>query len=398
MTQRYDVIVLGLGGMGSAALRTLAGRGHRVLGIEQFEPGHDRGSGHGGSRMIRQAYFEGVAYGPLLARSYELWRAAGHDLGQPLLTVTGGAFLGAPESRTFAGSLAAARHWDVAHEVLDAAEIHRRWPAMRPDPATVAVVEPGAGFIDPERAITGSCRLATAAGADVHPGERVLSWHASADSVRVTTSAGSYDADGLVVTAGPWVPQVLADLGLWLTIERQLQFWFAPGIPDYDLGRFPVFICELPDGAQVYGFPALDSLGPKFGIFRLGTSAVTADTVDRTVHEHEVTRMRRHLDAFLPAAGSGRLAKAVTCLYTTSPDEHFVIDRHPVHPQVVLATGFSGHGFKFVPVVGEILADLVTDGATRHDIGMFRLARPAMSGAAPSPVGKPADRVLDSSL
>lgn len=382
MAQRYDAIVLGLGGMGSAALRTLAGRGQRVLGLEQFEPGHDRGSSHGGSRMIRQAYFEGAAYGPLLTRSYELWRAAEHDLRQSLLTVTGGAFIGTPESRTVAGSLAAARHWNIPHEVLDAAEIQRRWPAMHPDPAAIAVVEPGAGFIDPERAVTGNCRLAAAAGADVHTGERVLSWRAPADdAVRVTTTAGSYDAGRLVVTAGPWAPQVLADLGLRLRVQRQLQFWFGPRTPAYELGRFPVFICELLDGAQPYGFPNADGVGPKFGIFRLGTPPVTADAVDRTVHDAEVTRMRRHLGAILPAAAAAPLQKAVTCLYTTSPDEHFVIDRHPAHQQVVLATGFSGHGFKFVPVVGEILADLAADGATRHDIDMFRLSRPALAAA-----------------
>ncbi len=383
MATPYDVIVLGLGGMGSAALRALAGRGSRVLGLEQFEPGHDRGSSSGGSRMIRQAYFEGPAYVPLLLRAYDLWRAAEHDLGERLLTLNGGAFLGRPESRTVTGSLAAARHWDLPHELLDAAEISRRWPAMHPDAATVAVVEPSAGFVYPERAVTGNCRLAAAAGAEVRTGERVLSWQAAGtgDGVRVTTAAGSYEAGRLVVTAGPWAPQVLADLELPLTVERQLQFWFAPDGPEYDVGRLPVFICEHDDGAQVYGFPNADGLGPKFGIFRLDMPPVSADTVDRTVHEEEVARMRRHLERLLPVAAAAPLAKSVTCLYTTSPDEHFVIDRHPEHPQVALATGFSGHGFKFVPVVGEILADLVTDGTSRHDIEMFRLARPAVAAA-----------------
>ncbi len=382
MAEPYDAIVLGLGGMGSAALRSLAGRGRRVLGLEQFEPGHDRGSSHGGSRMIRQAYFEGAAYVPLLLRSYELWRTVEHDLREPLLTVTGGAFIGTPDSVTVAGSLAAAREWNLPHEVLDAGEIRRRWPAMHPDPAAVAVVESAAGFVHAERAVKGNCRLAIAAGADVRTGERALSWQVSSgEEVRVTTTSASYDADRLVVTAGPWAPQVLADLGLPLTIERQLQFWFAPGSPEYELGRFPVFIWELADRGQVYGFPNIDGLGPKFGIFRLGASPVNADTVDRTVHDAEVGRMRAHLDTILPAAAVAPLVKGVTCMYTTSPDEHFVIDRHPAHPQVVLATGFSGHGFKFVPVVGEILADLATEGATRHDIEMFRLARPAVAAA-----------------
>ncbi len=383
MAAPYDVIVLGLGGMGSAALRTLAGRGRRVLGLEQFEPGHDRGSSSGGTRMVRQAYLEGPAYVPLVRRAYELWRTAEHDLGEPLLTLTEGAFIGPRESRTVAGSLAAARHWDLPHELIDAAELSRRWPAMRPDPAAVAVVEPTAGIVFPERAIIGSCRLAAAAGADVRTGERALSWQASAagEGVRVTTAAGSYDADRLVVTAGPWAPQVLANLGLPLTIERQLQFWFAPGTPDYELGRLPVFICEHPDGVQVYGFPDADGVGPKFGIFRLDTPPVTADTVDRTVSAPEVGRMRRCLEPILPAAAAAPLAKAATCMYTTSPDENFILDRHPAHPQVVLATGFSGHGFKFVPVVGEILADLAIEGTTGHDIAMFRLDRPAMTAA-----------------
>lgn len=383
MVAPYDVVVLGLGGMGSAALRSLAGRGCRVLGLEQFEPGHDRGSSSGGSRMIRQAYFEGPAYVPMLVRAYEMWRAAEHDLGERLLTLTGGAFLGPPESRTVTGSLTAARHWNLPHELLDAAVISRRWPAMSPDPATVAVVEPTAGFVYPERAVVGNCRLAAAAGAEVRTGERVLCWQASAadEGVRVTTTAGSYDAGGLVVTAGPWAPQVLADLGLPLVVERQPQYWFAPDRPEYGVGRLPVFICELADGVQIYGFPDADGHGPKFGIFRLDAPPVTADTVDREVHLEEVARMRRQLAHIVPVAAAAPLAKAVTCLYTTSPDEHFVIDRHPAHPQVVLATGFSGHGFKFVPVVGEILADLVVDGTTRHDIEMFRLSRPAMAAA-----------------
>lgn len=375
MAERYDVIILGCGAMGSAAAYQLARRGRRVLGLERFAPGHDRGSSHGGSRIIRQAYFEGAEYVPLVLRAYELWREAERALGEPLLTVTGGVNVGPAECRTVRGSLASAREHGLRYELLDATELRRRWPVMHPAPDDVAVVETEAGFVRPERAVEGYCRLAAAAGAEIRTGERVDAWRALDDGgVEVRAGYSTYTADRLVVTAGAWAPELLADLGLPLTVERQVMYWFGVTDPGYAPDRFPVYVWEFADGLQLYGFPDIEGRGPKVGIFR-GGAPTTADAVDRTVHEEEVARARAALAGPLPAMAAAPLTQAKTCLYTTTPDEDFVIDVHPRHPQVVVAAGFSGHGFKFASVVGEVLADLATDGTTRHDVGLFRLSR-----------------------
>jgi sarcosine oxidase len=379
MSPTYDAIVVGLGGMGSAAAYHLARRGKRVLGIERFSAAHDRGSSHGRSRIIRLAYFEDPAYVPLLLRAYELWEELEKDAGRELLTLTGGIMMGSPESTIVAGSRASAEHWQLPHEMLDAQEITRRWPTLTPGPGVVGLFESKAGFVRPEVSVAAHLERAGALGAELRFEEKVTSWRASpsGEGVTVSTERGVYEGDRLVIAPGAWAPEVLADLGLPLRIERQVQYWFAPtrGIGPFAVGKQPIYVWEAEDGVQFYGFPAHGppESGVKVAFFRMG-SDTNPDELDREVHAEEVEHMRRYIAERVPQL-NGTFLRGVPCMYTTTPDEHFVIARHPDHPQVSVAAGFSGHGFKFVTVVGEILADLALEGATDHPIALFDPAR-----------------------
>jgi sarcosine oxidase len=374
MTRSYDVIVVGLGGMGSAAAYHLAARGQRVLGLERFGPAHDRGSSHGGSRVTRQSYFEDPAYVPLLLRSYELWHQLERDSGRDVISLTGGVFMGREDSLTFSGSLRASREWGLPHEVLDAAEIRRRFPTLTPRDDEVALFEANAGFVRPEATVSAHLELAARHGAQLHYGEPVVRWEAlPRGGVRVLTGDAVYHADRLVICPGAWAPQLLADLGVPFSVERQVMYWFQPGsgVGPFLPERHPVYIHEDAAGTQVYGFPAIDGPdgGVKVAFFRRGT-VCTPETIDRQVHPEEVRAISDQLAGFLPDL-PGRFLDAATCMYTNTPDEHFVIAAHPEHSQVTVACGFSGHGFKFVPVVGEVVADLATTGSTRHPVSLF---------------------------
>jgi monomeric sarcosine oxidase len=366
----YDVIVLGLGGMGSAAAAHLAGRGQRVLGLERFGPAHDRGSSHGDTRIIRQSYFEDPAYVPLLLRAYELYERLARDSGSELMRLTGGLYFGSPESTVVGGSLRSAREWDLPHQVLDAGEIRRRFPVFTPGEDEVGLYEEAAGFVRPEATVTAHLTLAARRGAELRFEEPALEWTATpGGGVRVETASATYEAGALVVAPGAWAPSVLADLGVPLTVERQVLYWFAPQGGTGPFERLPVYIHQDAAGEQVYGFPAIDGPdgGAKIAFFRRGTVVGDPLHLDRDVHADEAGYMAGYLQNLMPTL-PGRLLRAVPCMYTTTPDEHFVIARRD---QVTVACGFSGHGFKFVPVVGEILADLAVDGATRHPIALF---------------------------
>jgi sarcosine oxidase len=379
----YDAIVAGLGGMGSAAAYQLAGRGRRVLGLERYTPAHDRGSSHGQSRIIRQAYFEDPSYVPLLLRAYELWERLERETGDDLMTLTGGLMIGPPDSRTFTGSIATADEYGLPYEVYDAAELKHRYPVFEPTENTVALFEAKAGFVRPEAAVKAHLDRATAMGADLKFGEEILTWEPTASGVLVETASGTYEAGRLIVTAGAWAPKLLADLGLPLEVTRQILFWFDPvgGVEPFLSNRFPVFIWEPEDGNSFYSIPAHD--GPEGGVkvafFRADGKPADPDTIDREVHDEEIDFIRSYLAKYVPAL-DGQLLYARTCMYTNTPDEHFVISAHPEHPQVAIAAGFSGHGFKFCGVVGEILADLVTEGETNHPIDLFSPTRLTTGG------------------
>ncbi|WP_197383614.1 N-methyl-L-tryptophan oxidase [Mycolicibacterium mengxianglii] len=367
----YDVIVIGLGGMGSAAAYHLAARGQRVLGLEKFTPAHDKGSSHGGSRIIRQSYFEDPAYVPLLLRAYELWDDLAVDSGRDVYRMTGGLFIGQPDSLTVAGSLRASQVWDLPHDVLDENEIRSRFPNFTPKPGDIALFEAKAGFARPELTVQAHLDLAEKAGATLQFGAEVLEWSETSGGVSVRTDNGTYTAGQVVICPGAWAPQLLAGFGIPITVERQVLYWLDPVGGTEPFVDQPIFIDEDASGMQIYGFPAID--GPRGGVkvafFRKGVEC-TPETIDRAVHEYEIREMRDSIAELVPALDGPCLATA-TCMYSNTPDQHFVICRHPDSTNVTVACGFSGHGFKFVPVVGEILADLATSGATAHPISLF---------------------------
>ncbi|MDQ7828018.1 MAG: N-methyl-L-tryptophan oxidase [Armatimonadota bacterium] len=372
----YDAIVLGLGAMGSAAAWQLARRGRRVLGLDRYPPAHDRGASHGRSRIIREAYFEHPAYVPLVQRAYELWAELERACGRLLLLTTGGIMLGRPESVLVRGALASARTHGLAHELLDGREVRRRFPVFQPDDEMAGVLEPRAGVLFPEEAILAALQEAARAGAELHHEEPVLTWAAGPTGVAVRTARGDYEAGLLVLTPGPWAPHLLAELGLELTVQRQVVPWFRPAaLPEaFAPERCPIYIWMVGERLY-YGFPQLGDSGVKIAEHVTAGAPTTAETVRREVDPREVEALREaFVRRYMPAA-DGRLLDVTTCLYTMTPDAHFVIDSHPDHPNVVVACGFSGHGFKFAPVVGEILADLALEGRTAHDIGLFRIAR-----------------------
>jgi sarcosine oxidase len=371
VSSHADVIVIGLGGMGSAAAYHLAGRGQRVLGLERFTPAHDKGSSHGGSRIIRQSYFEDPAYVPLLLRAYELWDKLAADSAREVYRMTGGLFIGPPDCLTVAGSLRASREWGLPHEMLDAAEITARYPTFTPTAGNVALYEAKAGFARPEMTVQAHLDLATRAGATLRFGEEVTGWSETAQGVTVSTSAGTYTAGQLVICPGAWAPQLLDQFGIPITVERQVLYWLDPPGGTAPFEGNPIFIAENENAQQFYGFPAIDGPhgGVKVAYFRKGIEC-TPETIDRTVGEQEIREMRAEVAALLPGL-DGPCVDSATCMYSNTPDQHFVIARHPDSVNVTVACGFSGHGFKFVPVVGEILADLATTGTTEHPIALF---------------------------
>jgi sarcosine oxidase len=369
----FDVIVLGLGAMGSAAAYHLAARGVRVLGIEQFTSPHDLGSSHGGSRIIRQAYFESPDYIPLVLRAYELWRKLEADAGVRLLHITGGMTLGGPQGEMVRRTMAAAREHSIPFEVFEGAEIARRFPAVTPLAGDVAVVEPHAGYLLPEECIRAHLKMAEKAGAELRFEEKVLRWRASERGAEVRTSRGAYEAGHVVIAAGPWAQSALAEL-FALRVTRQVMAWISPrgGVSDFVPERFPVWLAEDPEGgAPAYGFPATDGEagGVKAAIH--GSDVVCApETVDRAIHDQDLTRIVERVKVRMPAL-AGEVLRAKTCMYTMTPDENFVIGAHPAMANCTVACGFSGHGFKFASVVGEVIADLAMMGRTELPVGIF---------------------------
>jgi sarcosine oxidase len=360
--------------MGSATLYHLARRGLRVLGLERYDIPHAMGSSHGVTRIIRLAYFEHPTYVPLLVRAYELWRQLEREAGEELLCITGSLDIGRPGTRVLAGSLASCNAHGLPHEVLTRSELEMRFPAFHLPQDFQAVLQPDGGFLFSERCIVQHTMLATVQGAVVRAREAVRDWEAEGEGVRVHTTRGEYMANRLVVTAGAWSSKVLAPLNDHTTPERQVLGWFQPVRPDhFTLGRLPVFNLTVDEG-HFYGFPEFSVPGFKVGLYHHLGETVDPDTMDREPHDRDEAPLRQCVERYFPD-GAGPTMALKTCMFTNTMDEHFVIDTLPDAPQVAFGAGFSGHGFKFASVVGEILADLAEHGKTRHDISRFALAR-----------------------
>jgi sarcosine oxidase len=370
----FDVAIVGLGVMGSAALAALARRGRRVVGIDRFAPGHDRGSSHGATRIIRLGYFEHPSYVPLVRAAYPLWRALEKACGRALLTVTGIIEIGAPAADLVVGTLQSSRLHGLPHEVLDARGLMGRFPAFRVPDDFVGVFQPDAGFLRAEPAVEAMQRVARDAGAELRHEVRVLAVEPQRGGVRLRTAAGDITAAQAIVAAGPWLASLLPASPAPIRVTREVLGWFEPADAAlFAPERFPVFLLQNRDGT-FYGFPADGSAGVKVAKHHHGGDAVEPDACDRTVSAADVGLIRQVLKAHLPAA-DGALRAAKTCLYTMTGDGDFILDRLPACPAIIVASPCSGHGFKFAPVIGEILADLATSGHTGHDISRFQLAR-----------------------
>lgn len=369
--ERYDVVVVGVGGMGSAALYHLARRGKRVLGLERFDVPHQLGSSHGLTRIIRLAYFEHPGYVPLLRRAYELWRELEVEAGERLLHVTGIVEGG---ERILDGVLRSCAEHDLRHEVLTGREVARRFPAYRLPEAMEVAFQPDGGFLLPERCIIAHVSGALARGAVVRARERVLEWRETPSGVRVRTERGEVETERLVLTAGAWSQEVARLPQGLIGAVRQALAWFQPSRPElFTPERFPVFNLVL-DGEHFYGFPAFGIPGVKLGRYDHFGQAGDPDAISREPTPADEAPLRAFAKRCLPA-GAGPTLALGTCLFEPTPDEHFLLDRHPETELAVVGAGFSGHGFKFCSVVGEALADLALEGATRHDLGLFRFDR-----------------------
>jgi sarcosine oxidase len=371
---QYDAIVIGLGGMGSATAYRLARRGVKVLGLEQFDIPHDRGSSHGITRIIRLAYWEHPSYVPLLRRAYELWRELENISGERLLVITGSIDAGEENCDTVKGALLSAQIHNLPHEILDAEALHARFPGYRLPQDMTAIYQPDGGFVLSERAIVAHATAAQALGAELHAREEVLSWEATGSGVQVRTSRARYTADRLVITAGPWAGNLMPGLAWLMVPERQVLIWVQPRRPEhFRLGAFPVFNMEAPEG-RFYGLPVYGIPGAKFGKYHHRGETADPDQMDREIHPEDEAVLREGIRRYFPDADGPTMAMT-TCLFTNTPDEHFIIDAHPEYPEVFLAAGFSGHGYKFASVVGEILADMVLEGGSDLDISLFPLGR-----------------------
>jgi sarcosine oxidase len=368
-----DVIVIGLGSMGSAAAYHLATRGAHVIGVDRFTPPHSRGAHAGGSRIIRMTYAEGPAYVSLLRRAYALWDQLSAVTGTELVTPTGGLFVGPAMSATVAGALRSAREHGLVHELLDADEIHRRYPAFTPSDDDAAVYDEAAGIVTPEAAISALLRLGAEAGADLRFGTAVASWKATDAGIAVSLDDGTIlTADRLIVAPGGWAPGLL---GFPIEIQRRVQHYWLPTEAGYAPGDFPVWIWEDSSGVAAYGMP---EFGPDRWVkaaFHHADDPASASEGAADPVPGEEEPVRTWLRERIPGIAAAAYAGGKQCLYALTPDGDFILGRHPEWDRVAVAAGFSGHGFKFVPVVGEILADLTTGVAPSYDLSPFAPTR-----------------------
>lgn len=373
----YDAIVIGVGGIGSAALYHLARRGLRVLGLEQFDLAHDRGSSHGETRLIRRAYFEHPAYVPLVDRSYQLWEELEQESSSRLLHRCGLLLGGDANKMVISGVRRTIQAHHLKIERVPRTDWAGRFPAFRPDENMEVLYESDAGMLEVENCVRAHTDAAARLGATILTNQSVVDWTCDETSVSVTTASARYTADRLMVCGGPWSATLLRSLNLPLTIRRKTIVWFENSDPMYRReSGCPVFLFETPE-ACLYGFPQIGPDGVKVADHAGDERVTDATLIDRTVYPHEDEKFRALTRRYLPHLSSTITRRSV-CMYTMTPDEHFIVDRHPRHPRVAYACGFSGHGFKFAPIIASVLADLTTTGTTDEPIAFLRADRPVL--------------------
>jgi sarcosine oxidase len=372
---RYDIAVVGLGGIGSAILAQSAARGASVVGVEQFGPAHAFGSSHGKSRMIRKAYFEEPAYVPLLRRAFELWRELEIAANAEILRVTGVLTVGDPASNIIKGTQRAAIEHDLPLESLGHEKVRARYPTLRLLADEVALLETEAGVLKPEEAIKAHLSVAHSHHAEMHFNLAMKNWQATATGFEILLWDGRrISARKLVLALGPWFKEALDALGVQVRVQRNVQVWFSPATNVYAAPGFPSFLLNRQDlPAPLYGFPDFGD-GVKVAFHGAGEETDAPHLKREVDATRDIAPLVRAMEEWMPGA-TNTLKDASACMYTLTPDEHFVIDRHPEYPDLILCGGFSGHGFKFAPVIGEIATELALDGGTRHQIDFLSLRR-----------------------
>lgn len=375
MSKVFDVIVVGIGGMGAAACWQLARRNQRVLGLERFDIPHTHGSSHGVTRIIRLAYYESPAYVPLLVRAFELWRSAGEAFDERLLHVTGSIDAGPEGGGVFEGSLASCIEHGLRHEVLTGREVNSRFPGYRLPDEHRALFQPDGGFVLSERAIVAHVVMAQALGATIRAREPVLDWSSlPGGGVRVRTGRDTYKAGRVIFTTGAWIGELVPDLAGIAVPERQVLGWFQPAHPRrFAPEHFAVLNLLVQEG-RYYLLPIWGVPGLKIGLYHHFEEKGPAESLSREITPADEAVLRRCISRYFPDADGPTMALH-TCMFTNTPDEHFIIDTLPGNADVIVASPCSGHGYKFASVIGEILADLATRGASNFDLEMFRLAR-----------------------
>jgi sarcosine oxidase len=378
--KHYDVIVVGVGGMGSAATYHLAKRGLRVLALEQFNIPHSLGSSHGITRIIRLCYYEDPSYVPLLHRAFQLWKELQENVDERLLYETGSIDAGPEGALTFEGSLSSCRLHGLRHEVLNNRQLRERFPAYQLPNNLNSVYQADGGFLLPERCIISHVSAAQTLGAEVRAREEVLEWIPGPQGVRVVTDQGVYEAEQIVFSAGAWMGRLIKEMGRLTKVERQVLGWFQPLVKDIFLPKnFPVFNIQVPEG-RFYGLPEFSVPGFKLGRYHHLNEVIAPQELSQVCTKEDEFVLRDFVAKYFPQ-GNGPTMALAPCMFTNTTDEHFIIDEHPQHSQVLLLSPCSGHGFKFCSVIGEIAADLVQSRTTQHDISLFRIRKERECGS-----------------
>ncbi|WP_158738282.1 N-methyl-L-tryptophan oxidase [Alteribacillus sp. YIM 98480] len=372
----YDVIIVGAGSMGTAAGYFLTKQHQRVLMIDQYAVPNRYGSHHGETRMLRFGYGQGEKYVTLVKAAYELWMELEKQTNKKLFYNTGALMVGAEDSEFVEESVNSSIKHHLPYIKLSAEEIMKRWPGMQIPDDYIGCYDPLSGFLLSEECVLAYKELAVENGADIIENQKVQHLDIGENKVKVHTKTGTFTASKLVITAGAWLSSMVEDLNIPFHVKRKVFGWFIPNEGDrYAYEHFPSVVFDTNKYGHFYGFPDFKGKGVKVGRHDQG-ELCEADTVNRSfgAYQEDEAYLRNFLGSFLPEA-NGELREGQVCMYSNTPDSDFVIDFHPEHDNVVLAGGFSGHGFKFASVVGSILADLVTKEKTSHDISFFNLER-----------------------
>ncbi len=380
----YDVIVVGLGAVGSAALYQLSGKGKKVLGLDQYEPPHIYGSTHGETRIIRQAYYEGKQYVPILKAAYEVWREIEKNSGDSFFEIADVLMIGSRQNSIVEQSEESAKAYDLPYEIFDHKELRNRYPQFNADQDTWALLDKLAGYVRPEAAVRNQIELGSKNGAEVGHNELVEFWDAEnyPAGIRVKTNMGDYITEKLIVTTGAWAKGMMQEVGVKLKPERIVQFWVKPKKNEalFTKGTFPIFLWNVERNLDFYAIPGLDTGQGicKVAFYPHGDHPsrqfCTPYQIDREVRDSDFDLMHKYLAQYVPDL-AGQFVKSSVCMHTESPDLHPIIDFHPDYKNVCIANGFSGHGFKFSNITGKILAELTLEGKTDFDISLFGAER-----------------------